>query len=263
MRVDLHNHTSLCNHASGNMEEYIIQAIKLGIDVFGFSEHAPMQYDKKYRMSLDDMPFYEESIKFLQEKYSGQIQIKKSFEVDFLQDLVLDEIKNAKVDYLIGSVHFLRDKKSFWSFDDPEFIGGYENKNIDKLWLEYFEAIEQLAKSRLFDVLGHIDLLKLFKFLPKKEIKSLALGALKEVKKANMVLEINSAGFDKPIKEQYPSKDILELAFELGINITFGSDAHSIAQVGRHYLKCTKLAKDIGYKKCVIFSNKEKELVDF
>jgi len=33
------------------MEEYIQKAIKQNIKIFGFSEHAPMEFDKKYRMS--------------------------------------------------------------------------------------------------------------------------------------------------------------------------------------------------------------------
>ena len=51
LRIDLHNHTYLCNHASGTMEEYVQEAINKGIDIFGFSCHAPMNFDIKYRMT--------------------------------------------------------------------------------------------------------------------------------------------------------------------------------------------------------------------
>ena len=34
MRVDLHNHTTLCNHATGTVEEYVQRAIELGIDEY-------------------------------------------------------------------------------------------------------------------------------------------------------------------------------------------------------------------------------------
>ena len=59
MIVDLHNHTSLCNHASGNITQYIEIAIKNGVKYFGFSDHAPMDYDPKYRMNFNDMKNYE------------------------------------------------------------------------------------------------------------------------------------------------------------------------------------------------------------
>lgn len=57
MRVDLHNHTSLCKHATGTMEEYVLKAIQESIDVFGFSCHNPMNFDKDYRMGFEELPF--------------------------------------------------------------------------------------------------------------------------------------------------------------------------------------------------------------
>ena len=96
-------------------------------------------------------------------------------------------------------------------FDNPEFIGQYKNKNIDTIWEDYFEAITNMVKTNKFDIVGHLDLIKVFKFLPKKDIKTIAKDTLKKIKKSNMVVEINSAGYRKPIAEQYPSKEILEV----------------------------------------------------
>lgn len=260
MRVDLHNHTTLCNHASGELEDYIKRAIELNIDVYGVSCHAPMNFDPRYRMDISQKGAYEKSVLTLQEKYKKDIKILLGYEVDYLQgDYLLDEILNAKVDYLIGSIHFINDG---WGFDNPEFIGEYETKDIDEIWQNYFDVIENMAKLNKFDIVGHLDLIKVFKFLPKKDIKTIALNSLKAIKKSNMVLEINSAGFRKPIKEQYPSRPLLELAYELDIPITFGSDAHSVDQVGFEYNKVLDIAKEIGYTKCAIFNQRDKELVE-
>jgi len=263
MRVDLHNHTTLCNHASGTTEEYILRAIELGIDVYGFSDHAPMNYDPKYRMDISSKPLYEKEILDLKDKYKKDIEILLAYEVDYLDGYLLDEILNAKVDYLIGSVHFLKNKNDMWGFDNPEFIGVYESKDIDTIWREYFDAIEAMAKTNLFDIVGHLDLIKVFKFLPKKDIRLLAKNALIAIKKSNMALEINPAGLRKPIKETYPSRTLLELAYELDINITFGSDAHAVDQVGFKYEEVKSLAQDIGFTKCLTFSNRDSKLVQF
>ncbi len=255
-RVDLHNHTALCNHATGTTEEYIKRAIELKIDLFGFSEHAPMNFDEKYRLKLEDKEYYENDVLFLKEKYKNDIEILLGYEVDYLKgDYILHEVINSKVDYLIGSVHFINDG---WGFDNPEFIGQYKNKDIDTIWEDYFEAITNMIKSSKFDIVGHLDLIKVFKFLPKKDIKSIAKVALTQIKKSNMVVEINSAGYRKPIGEQYPSKALLELCFELNIPITFSSDAHSVDQVGLNYEKSRALAKEIGYTKCTYFQQREK-----
>lgn len=254
MRVDLHNHTSMCNHANGTMEEYILRAIELGIDAYGFSDHAPMDFDPKYRMSFDQKKLYESEVLNLKDKYQSQIKILLGYEVDYLDNHISDIVMNSNVDYFIGSIHFIKE----WGFDNPEFIGVYKNKNIDLIWEEYFEAVKQMAKANLFDIVGHIDLIKVFNFLPKKDIKVIAAPALKEIKKSNMVLEINPAGLRKPIKEQYPSKEILEVAFDLDIPITFGSDAHEINQIGFKYDEVKNLALEVGYTQCVTFENREK-----
>ena len=261
MRIDLHNHTVLCNHATGSVDEYIQRAIELGIDEYGFSDHAPMNFDPKYRMSLEQKKLYENWINEAKEKYKNQIKILLAYEVDYIDGYLLDEVMKSDVDYLIGSVHFLKNKNELWGFDNPEFIGVYESKDIDTIWEEYFGTIKSMAKTGLFDIVGHLDLIKVFKFLPKKDIRLIAKDALLEIKKSNMVLEINPAGLRKPINETYPSKQLLELAFELQIDITFGSDAHSVEQVGFMYDKALLLAKEVGYEKCISFENRDKKII--
>jgi histidinol-phosphatase (PHP family) len=263
MRVDLHNHTILCNHAEGTVDEYIERAIELGIDEYGFSDHAPMNYDAKYRMDITQKKLYEKWVLDAKEKYKNDIKVLLAYEVDYLNGYILDEVINSKVDYLIGSVHFLTNKNDMWGFDNPEFIGVYKSKNIDSIWIEYFDAIKSMAKTQLFDIVGHLDLIKVFKFLPKKDIRIIAKDALLAIKKSNMVLEINPAGLRKPISETYPSKQLLELAYEMQIDITFGSDAHSVDQVGFKYDESVSLAKEIGYSTCATFENREKKLVKF
>ena len=256
MRVDLHNHTHLCNHASGSMEEYVKRAIDLNIDVYGFSEHAPVKnFEDAYRLALDKKSLYEASVLSLKEKYKNDIKILLAYEVDFIAgDFILDEIKNANIDYLIGSVHYLKD----WEFDNPAFIKEYENRDVDQIWKEYFQAVELMAKAGYFNIAGHFDLIKVFKVLPREDIRTIAMPALRAIKKANMALEINTAGIRKPVKELYPSRPLLEVALDLGIDITFSSDAHSVAQVGYKHDEALCYAKEVGFKEAVYFESREK-----
>jgi histidinol-phosphatase (PHP family) len=262
MRVDLHNHTTLCHHATGTMEEYVQQAIKLGIDIFGFSCHAPMDFEQEYRMSLSQSKIYKENIFSLKEKYKDKIKILYGFEVDYMENkdfIEKDILSDVDIDYLIGSVHFVNK----WGFDNPQFLANYESKNIDTLWEEYFATVLDMVKTGLFDIVGHLDLIKIFKYLPTKNIVDIAYDTMKAIKQSGMVLEINSAGFRKPIGEQYPSRELLEIAFEMDINITFGSDAHKIEQISFKYDEVRNLAKNIGFNKCVSFRNRDKILIDF
>ena len=195
MKVDLHNHTILRNHATGSVNEYVEAAIGCGTEYFGFSDHAPMHYDPQYRMAFDEMELYEKWVREAQERYQNQITVLLGYEVDYLPGYMDDIILKRPCDYLIGSVHFIDD----WGFDNPEYLGRYEGADIDAIYKRYFELIEEMAKSALFDIVGHLDLMKVFKFLPKQDIRILAKKALKAIKQADMSIEINVSGYRKPI----------------------------------------------------------------
>ena len=258
-RIDLHNHTTRCNHAEGTVDEYIQKAIELGIDIYGFSEHAPMDFDEKYRLPFCDMAAYLSDVLTAKEKYKSEIEILLGYEVDYLPGHMDERVLNADVDYLIGSVHFI-DK---WSFDNPEFIGGWKTKDIDEIWRAYFEATEAMVEMGKFDIVGHLDLIKVFKYMPKTDVRILAKDVLKAIKDSNMVLELNAAGLRKPVGEIYPSRQLLEVAYDLNIPITFSSDAHKVDQVGFGYDSTTTLAKELGYTKAVTFKGRDRKLVTF
>lgn len=259
MLIDMHNHTYLCNHATGTPMQYAKKAYELGCKYYGFSDHNPMKFDEKYRMSFDQIPLYEKMINEVRAEFTGKMEILFGYEVDFLQGYMNDIILKSKCDFLVGSVHFLNG----WGFDNPEFIGEYKNKDIDQIWQDYFLSIEDLANSGKFDIVGHIDLIKVFNFKAKKDVRLIAKNALKAIKKANLIIEINTAGYAKPILEQYPSDEILELVAQMNIPITFSSDAHSIEQVGKNMEKAIQKAKDFGFNKAVIFKNRDRKIVDF
>ncbi len=259
MLVDLHNHTPRCNHAKGTLEEYIEAAIAQNVKYFGISDHAPMNFDPAYRMKFTEMAAYESSVLKLKAYYHDKINILLGYEVDYLEGHMDERVLNADVDYLIGSVHFL----GTWGFDNPEFIDTYKTKDIDNIYRDYFASIKSLAKSRQFDIVGHLDLIKVFGFRPKTDVRILAQDAIKAIKEANMVIELSAAGYRKPVKEAYPSDDLLSLIAEADIPITFASDAHHPKQVGFKTQELEAKAKAFGYDKCATFSKRQRELIKF
>ena len=254
MIVDLHNHTMRCNHAEGTIDDYVLRAIDAGIDIFGFSDHAPMDFDPRYRMGFDEMRDYENDVRSARERYADRIDIRLGYEVDFLPGHIDKRVLEADVDYLIGSVHFIDQ----WGFDNPEFIGEYEGADIDAIWRDYFDLVEAMARQKRFDIVGHLDLIKVFKFVPKTDLRLIAEGAMDAIKKADMAIEINAAGYRKPIGEPYPGRQLLEMAFSRKIPITFGSDAHAPDQVGYRQKELYEYARSVGYREAVHFVNRER-----
>ncbi len=259
MLVDLHNHTPLCNHAKGTLDEYIEAAITQKTAYFGFSDHAPMDFDPEYRMKFEEMQAYEDSILKAKERYHDRINILLGYEVDYLEGHMDERVLKANVDYLIGSVHFL----GTWGFDNPAFIDEYKTKDIDTIYRDYFSSIEALAKSNHFDIVGHLDLIKVFGFRPKTDVKLLAKDAIKAIKEADMVVELSAAGYRKPVKEAYPSDDLLSLVADANIPITFASDAHHPKQVGFKSQELEAKARAFGYDKCATFCKRQRELIKF
>ena len=259
LKVDLHNHNAMCNHADGTMEEYVLAAIGKGIEVFGFADHCPMEFDAEHRMTFAQKTEYEAEVARLKEKYSGRIEILLGYEVDWLPGRMPDEILSGKADYLIGSVHHLDE----WGFDNPRFIDGYKDRNRDDTWREYLELMKAMAESRLFDIVAHLDLLKVFKFMPESDILLLAGPALEAIRDSGMAVEINASGYRKPIGEPYPSERLLREIFRLGIPITFGSDAHSVQHVGFQRDAIVALARRCGFTRCSLWRGRKMETVPF
>ncbi|BBG66601.1 histidinol-phosphatase [Hydrogenimonas sp.] len=257
--IDLHNHTSRCNHAEGTIDDYIEKAISEGIDIFGFSDHAPMDFDPRYRMGFDEMRAYEEEVLLAKERYKERIDIRLAYEVDYLPGHIDERVLKADVDYLIGSVHFI----DRWGFDNPEFIGKYAGADIDTIWQDYFDLVESMADYGKFDIVGHLDLIKVFKYVPKTDVRLIAQKAMDAIKRADMAIEINAAGFRKPIGEQYPSRELLEMAFERDIPVTFGSDAHKPEQVGYKKDEIAAFAASVGYTEAVHYIKRERYSVKF
>lgn len=249
MKIDLHNHTTLCNHAEGTVAEYVEAAIGAGIDIFGFSDHAPMTFDPKYRMKFEEMALYRRMVMEAKAAYTDRIELLFGYEVDYLEGHMDERVLGADVDYLIGSVHFIDE----WGFDNPEFIGRYKHEDIDVIWQRYFDQIEAMANSRLFDIVGHLDLIKVFKFMPRGDITAMAARALDAIADAGMALEINVAGYRKPVAEAYPSAPLLQAARSREIPITFGSDAHKPDQIGLFREEAERLAREAGYDRCVYY----------
>jgi len=78
-----------------------------------------------------------------------------------------------------------------------------------------------------------------------------------------MVLELNVAGYRKKVKEPYPSRELLEVAFTLNIPITFSSDAHKPEQVALFNEEIVDIARSVGYTKCSYFIKRQRREMTF
>jgi histidinol-phosphatase (PHP family) len=116
-----------------------------------------------------------------------------------------------------------------------------------EVWTKYFERLTLAAESGLFDILGHADLCKKFCIRPQADCAPLFRRFLEAVRRNGSAIELNTSGLRKDCREIYPSPAIVQIAAEIGVPITFGSDAHAPGEVGMNFAEAVQLARSAGY----------------
>ena len=259
---DYHMHTPLCGHAVGLPSEYAQHAIKMGLKEIGFSDHAPLlsHSDPKITMNQEQLAFYHAMIEQIKKFYAKKLTIKIGIEADFLpgyEEKTKALLSAYPYDFIIGSVHFI----GRWGFDDPAEREGWSTHSVNEVYREYYELLRQSARARLFDVMAHVDLVKKFGHRPTEDMTNEIEKTARVFKETGMVIEINTSGLRKLVKEMYPSLECLKIYQSVGVSLTFGSDAHDPKHVGKDFDKGVALAKKAGYKKYVIFKKRKIERV--
>ena len=258
IKSDYHIHTKLCGHAIGEPIEYAQKALDLGLSEIGFSDHAPFVVHEYpgITMSPAQLPVYHKMIENVRDEFKGKIDVKVGIEADFIPGF---EQKTKSIldaypyDYIIGSVHFI----GTWGFDDPEQRHLWDEKGIDEVYRDYYSLLRQSAESGFFNILAHVDLVKKYGHRSTKDMSDEIVRTGEVFKKTGVAIEINTSGLRKPILEIYPSVEVLSIYHELGVPITFGSDAHRPNEVGQDFDKAIELAKNVGYTEYVTFKDRE------
>ncbi len=259
---DYHIHTYLCHHATGEPVELAARAAVAGLPEIGFSEHNPMirrDWDN-WHMEIENLELYCRQIRQAQEAHP-QLAIKYGLEVDYIpghEAWIRELAERYPWDYFIGSVHYISDS---FDIDNPEKIDQWKRRDPDAVWTAYIERLTQAAASGLFQIIGHADLCKKFCFYPKGDVLPLFRRFLETARDHEVAIEINTAGLRKDCREIYPSPEILNTAAELGIPITFGSDAHTPGEVGMDFKVAVALAKSAGYRESCRFTKRRRERI--
>ncbi|RNC29526.1 MAG: Histidinol-phosphatase [Candidatus Dichloromethanomonas elyunquensis] len=247
--IDLHVH--LIGHRDRkvneeNVRSFLGRAQEKQLCQIGFSDHDIYWEDLNFNLIREVASEYPE------------LQVRIGMEIDYREeekDLISKRINAYPFDYLIGSVHQL----GGWLFDFPEEEAAHRMRDSDELYRQYFSAVEKAASSGLFDIIGHFDLIKIFKIRPRTDVRKLAERALEAVKDHHLVLEINTNGRYKPVQEFYPELKLIELIHQMEIPFTLGSDAHESHVVGRDLAEVCELLRTVGIKNIQGFQMRERQ----
>ncbi|MDZ4654635.1 MAG: histidinol-phosphatase HisJ family protein [Coriobacteriia bacterium] len=263
--IDLHVHTSRCGHAKGTVNDYLRRARELGIEVLGVTDHLPLPVSAlardprvaEYAMPESELANYVGEVLDARAvaAANGGPQVLLGIEADHIpgeEAYTRDLLSRYPFDLVLGSVHMI----DGWTFDDPERMEGYARWDIGALWDRYFAQLAEAAASGLFDVLGHADLVKKFRFVPDDDLHDRYTRLADAVAGAGVAIEVNTAGLRKPCAELYPALPLLKAFFRAGVPATIGSDAHVPSEVGYGYNLAVEALAAVGYRNVVVFEGR-------
>ena len=268
---NFHTHTSYCD-GSSNPEEYVLAALNAGLESIGFSGHSPVPFENNFAIrDSESLAEYCSEINTLKKKYQGKINVYLALEADFIPGVTLDFkhfFDEYKLDYIIGSVHLvINERKFLWFIDGPyrdrwkkglelEFSG-----DIRKAVGAYYGQINQMIESQQFDVIGHLDKIKMhnqdeyFRETDAWYIK-LFMETLELAKARNCIIEVNTRGlYKKRSNALFPGEMILEEMHKMNIPVTINSDAHKPEEVGLLLNEAAEVLLNTAYREVYIFSS--------
>jgi histidinol-phosphatase (PHP family) len=262
--ADYHVHTRRCGHATGKTAEYVQKARHKGLREIGFTDHIPQYFlpekvrDSSLAMGEGELGAYVAEVLALGAG-CGDITVKLGIEADYSpghEGALKAILEGYPFDYVLGSVHYING----WGFDNPVHIDGYAGKDIDALYGVYFELVQRMAASGLFDVVAHPDLVKKFGYRPHGDVVPLYKRTVRSIAAADMAVEVNTAGLRQPAREIYPAPAFLAICFEYGVPVVLGSDAHRPDDVGRDFEAVAALLRRVGYRETASFEGRRRSL---
>lgn len=159
-----------------------------------------------------------------------------------------------RLDFVLGSVHYLNQPDQM--FDSvPDGARQFAGRDPDEIYCDYFRRVRDMAASGLVDCLAHLDLVKIHGHRPRTVVTQLVDETLQLIRSRNLAIELSTAGWRKPVKELYPSDEIISAAIQIGISFTVASDAHSWAQLGEDYDRLGEKVAALGIREICVYEH--------
>lgn len=243
-----------------NVERYREAAAAAGVEELGVAEHV---YRFRQALELWRHPFWEEQALDDLDAYCEFIRgtgLKLGIECDFVpgvEDRTANLLEARDFDYVVGSVHFLGEAAV-----DHEGWDVWEGRgDADEVWRRYFEALAECARSGLFDILAHPDLIKVWgraRPLPERDVRHFYEPAVEAIAASGIAVEVSTAGLRKPVGELYPSRAFAEMCVEAGAPFALSSDAHLPEQVGFGYERALEFLGELGVGEICVFERRRR-----
>jgi histidinol-phosphatase (PHP family) len=246
-----------------NVARYRAAAEERGIAELGVSEHV-----YRFRQALDvwQHAFWRENAVDDIDAYcefAREQGLRVGVEADFVagrEDRMASLLEARDWDYVIGSVHFIGEE----AVDHPDWdIWQTRSADPEKVWHRYFETLGEAARSGMFDVMAHPDLVKVWgseRPHPDGDLRRFYELALDGIAEGGVAVEVSTAGLRKPVGERYPAPAFLAMCIDAGAPIALSSDAHRPEHVGHEYASTVAWLAEQGVRELCVFERRARRL---
>ncbi len=261
IHTNYHTHSRYCD-GECEIAEMIEAAIAAGLTEIGISSHAPLPFETDWTMPPERLDEYVAEVRQLQAQYRDRITVLLSAEIDCIPNDEVERYQREALfpigfDYFVGSVHFLGKRDSPRSFDDDaegfraildEEYGG----DIQAMTVEFYARVRQVLAIPGVRIVGHLDRIKRWNadhryFVGDEPWYVAAVDeTLAAIAASGHIVELNTAGMRRDLREPYPSPAILARIRDLGIPVTVNSDAHTPAEVAADFDEAAEMLESLG-----------------
>jgi histidinol-phosphatase (PHP family) len=263
LRADDLDATAAEHFTSANVDRYRAVASERGIAELGVSEHV---YRFTQVLDVWQHPFWRMNARDDLDEYCGfvreQTDLRLGIEADFVpggEDRMANLLQARDFDYVVGSVHFMRDG----AVDMDDYSVWQSGRSVEEIWRRYFQMIGEAARSGLFDVLAHPDLVKFWgaeRPLPEGDLRRYYEPAIEAIAESGIAVELSTAGLRKRAGEMYPAPAFLEMCVQAGAHVALSSDAHRPEDVGADYEQALELLERLGVHELCVFDRRVRRL---
>jgi histidinol-phosphatase (PHP family) len=265
LRPDGQDSTAAEHFTPANAERYRAAANERGIAELGVSEHV---YRFTQVLDVWAHPFWRANASDDIDEYCAfvreQTDLRLGIEADFVpgaEDRMANLLQARNFDYVVGSVHFLRDG----AVDMDDYSVWQSGRSAEDIWRRYFESVGEAARSGLFDILAHPDLVKYWSShrdnrQPEGDLRYYYEPAIEAIAETGIAVELSTAGLRKPVGEMYPAPVFLEMCLDAGAPVALSSDAHRPEDVGADYDRALELLEQLGARELCVFDGRERRL---
>ena len=246
-----------------NAERYLAAAEEQGIEELGVSEHI---YRFKEALELWGHPYWRDQAVDDLGAYCEFVRatpLRLGIEADYIrgaEDRIEDLLGAHDFDYAVGSVHYLGERGAV---DDRRYDVWESFSDADSLWRTYFEWQAELVRSRLFDIVSHPDLIKIWGDetpTPERDPRFHYEPFAEALAESDIAVEVSTAGLRKPVGEIYPSRELAEMCLDAGAVFTLSSDAHAPDQVGYGYEQALGFLGELGVERISVFERRKRKM---